>query len=161
MTQTTHPCLRLFPRPCSECGQARVHQTEIAYDAEIKHDGKLYALHIPRLTVNKCNACGEVYFDAITSDEISGALRKHLGLLSPREIREQLSRLHLTQKEFSERICIAAETVSRWLSGAYIQSRAYDKLMRQFFELEVAKHHGPQCGCDEVCHAGLRPAIQS
>ncbi len=125
-----------FPRPCSECGQEQVYVDFIEYDAEVKHDGNLHAFHIPKLTVNKCKACGEVYFDTITSEEISLALRDHLHLLSPQQIRKGLKSLGLKQNEFGERIGAAAETISRWLSGTHIQSRAYDNLMRLFFEFD-------------------------
>lgn len=144
MTKHIRTCDKPFPRYCSDCGQVEVQPVAIPYDAEIKHDGRLHKLHIPSLHVNKCAACGEIVFGNVADDEISQALREHLELLSPQEIREQLQRLGLTQKDFSERIHIAAETVSRWLSGAYIQSRAYDKLMRLFFEREALKHQTPE-----------------
>lgn len=122
-----------YPLPCSECGQDQVYIDHIEYDAEIKHDGKLHTFHIPRLTVNKCKCCGEVYFDAVTSDEISQALRGHLNLLSPLDIRVGIVSRGLNQKQFGETIGVAPETVSRWLSGSHIQSRAMDNLMRMFF----------------------------
>jgi len=59
--------------------------------------------------------------------------------MSPQQISEQIKSLHLTQKEFAERIKVAPETVARWLSGDYIQSRAMNELMRLFFEREEAK----------------------
>jgi putative zinc finger/helix-turn-helix YgiT family protein len=108
----------------------------IEHDAEIKHDGRMYVIHIPELQVIRCGTCGEVFFTAATDAQISQALREHLGLLSPQEIRERIARLGLMQKQLGERIGVAAETISRWLSGAYIQSRAMDKLMRLFFERE-------------------------
>jgi len=122
-----------YPLPCSECGQERVYLDFIGYDAEVKHDGKLHTFHIPRLAVNKCNHCGEIYFDAVTSDEISSALREHLNLLSPHDIRVGIMSRGLNQKQFGEAIGVAPETISRWLSGAHIQSHAMDNLMRMFF----------------------------
>jgi putative zinc finger/helix-turn-helix YgiT family protein len=104
---------------------------------------------VPELQVNKCDACGEVFFDAVTDDQISQALRKHLGLLSPQHIRERLNVLGLKQKEFGERIGVAPETISRWLSGTYIQSRAMDNLMRMFFEREEAKFNPLESGYAE------------
>lgn len=139
MDSNPQACFRSFPQPCSECGEEQVNRAVIEYDAEVKYDGKLYQFHISRLTVNKCGACGEVYFDTVTNREISQALREHLHLLSPEQIREHLARLGLSQREFSQKIEIAEETVSRWLNGAKIQSRAYDKLMRLFFEREESR----------------------
>jgi DNA-binding transcriptional regulator YiaG len=124
------------PQRCSECGKLTVRPDVIPYTARVKHDGTLYALSIANLHVYKCQSCGEVLFNDGTDDQISQGLRERLGLLSPQQIRERLGVLGLMQKDFAERIRVAPETVSRWLSGAHIQSRAMDMLMRMFFERE-------------------------
>ena len=128
-----------FPRRCPECGKTEVQPATIVYDAEVKHDGRLYALHVPRLQVNKCGACGEVLFGNVADDQISQALREHLALLSPEQIRDSLSTLGLRQKDLAERIGVAAETISRWMSGTQIQSRAMDNLMRLFFAFDTVR----------------------
>ena len=115
-----------------------VHPDTIPYTARVKHDGTLYAIEVASLHVLKCRSCGEVLFDSVTDEQISQSLRDHLQLLSPREIRDKLNALSLTQKEFAQRLRLAPETVSRWLSGAYIQSASSDTLMRLFFEREEA-----------------------
>jgi putative zinc finger/helix-turn-helix YgiT family protein len=125
-----------FPRHCPECGKVEVQPATIAYDAEVKHDGRLYAFRIPALQVNKCAACGEVLFSNVTDDQISQALREHLALLSPRQIREALRALGFKQKDLGDRIGVAPETISRWMSGTHIQSRAMDNLMRLFFAFD-------------------------
>ena len=91
---------------------------------------------IPALRVNQCAACGEILFSNVTDDQISQALREHLTLLSPQQIREGLRALGLKQKEFGDRIGVAPETISRWISGTHIQSRAMDNLMRLFFAFD-------------------------
>lgn len=136
MTMPTHACDRPFPRHCPECGKVEVQPAAIAYDAEVKHDGRLYSFRIPALQINKCAACGEVLFSNVTDDQISQALREHLSLLSPYQIREALRALGLKQKELGDRIGVAPETISRWISGTHIQSRAMDNLMRLFFAFE-------------------------
>jgi hypothetical protein len=140
MTQNTNDLEQVFPLPCPECGKVAVQRATIAYDAEVKHDGRLHTFPIPELHVTKCGECGEVLFDSVTDDQISAALRTHLGLLSPVEIRERLNTLGLTQKEFCERARgIAPATLSRWLSGLYIQNRTSDSLMRRVLAEEEAK----------------------
>ena len=109
-----------------------VRQQTISYDAEVKHDGRLHRFHIPCLDIDKCENCGEVFFANCADEEIAEALRAFLGLLQPAEIRRRLSELGLTQREFANRIGVAIETVSRWLSGSTIQTRALDNLMRLF-----------------------------
>ena len=93
MTNSAHACDKPFPRRCPECGKVEVQPATIPYDAKVKHDGRLYAFRIPALQVNKCAACGEVLFSNVTDDQISQALREHLTLLSPQQIREALRTL--------------------------------------------------------------------
>ena len=47
----------------------------IPYDARVKHDGTVYTFSIRELQVNKCQLCGEIYFDNVTDDQISQGLR--------------------------------------------------------------------------------------
>ena len=74
-----------------------------------------------------------MFYTTDSDDRINAALREHLALLSPEQIRSNLQSLGMTQKEAAERLGVAPETMSRWLSGAMIQSRAMDNLMRSFF----------------------------
>lgn len=78
-------------------------------------------------------------FTNATDEQISQALREHLTLLAPQQIRQSLRALSLTQKEMAEWIGVAAESVSRWVSGSNIQSRAMDNLMRLFFAFEKVR----------------------
>ena len=135
-TKPAHAGDMPFPRHCPECGKLKVQPATIPYDAEVKYDGRLYALRIPALQVDQCAACGEVLFSNVTDDQISQALREHLTLLSPSQIREALRALGLKQKDLGERIGVAPETISRWISGTHIQSRAMDNLMRLFFAFD-------------------------
>ena len=80
-----------------------------------------------------------------------------LGLLSPQEIRKRLDRLGLNQKEFCEQIRIAPESLTRWLGGEYIQSRAYDELMRLFFEKAMTQHRIPKPNAVVVTEGTLFP----
>lgn len=125
-----------YPRRCAACGQISVLPANIAYDAEVKHDGKLHQFHIADLKIDQCTHCGEQYFNSETDEQISAGLRLQVGLLQPQEIREQLARLDLTQKDFAEHLRVAQESVSRWMTGAAIQSRSLDTLMRLYFQFE-------------------------
>ena len=124
---------RPYPRRCAVCGEVSVSRCHIPYNAEVRHDGKLHAFSIARLGIDQCERCGEQFFTASTDEEINLALRSYLGLLTPSEIRSGLALCGVNQKEFAEHLGIAAETVSRWLTGASIQTRSLDKLMRLYF----------------------------
>ena len=122
-----------YPIRCIECGKKEVRPAVIRREVEKNHDGRIYLLAIEDLPVTKCGDCGEVFFTTDSDDRIAAALREHLALLTPAQIRENLEALGLTQKDAAERIGVAPETLSRWLSGAMIQSRAMDNLLRSFF----------------------------
>ena len=136
-----------YPRFCAECGNESVVSTQIAYNAEVKHDGKLHEFPISSLTIDKCQSCSEEYFTVDTDREISRGLRIYLCFLQPEEIREKIHQLGLTQAEFANRLGVAKETVSRWITSHTIQNRAMDNLMRLFFGLpevrEVLTESGP------------------
>ncbi len=127
------PTGKPYPRRCSECGQVAVHLAKVQYAARIKHDGKLHEFNISELPIDRCAACGEEFFTNVSSDAKSDALREHLGLLQPARIRELLAEHKLTQRKFAAHLRVAEESVSRWLNGLSIQSRALDTLMRIYF----------------------------
>jgi putative zinc finger/helix-turn-helix YgiT family protein len=124
-----------YPRYCAECANTAVQKTTISFTAKVKHDGKLYEFLIPQLVIDQCDHCGEQFFTNSTDEQISRELRQKVGLLQPEEIRQQLDALELTQREFSEHLRVAQESVSRWLTGTSIQSRSLDTLMRLYFQL--------------------------
>src|SRR5262249_9657094 len=124
---------RPFPWRCRRCGQSHVFMASIRYDAEIRHDGRVYTFTVPHLNIPVCLAYGGKIFTEKVDDQINAALRSHLHLLTPEEMRAALQRLNMTQKEAAERLGIAQETLSRWLNETQIQSRAMDNLLRVFF----------------------------
>jgi transcriptional regulator with XRE-family HTH domain len=111
----------------------------VSYDAEIRHDGRVHAFTIPELHIPVCQACGEKVFTESVEDQEFAALRAHLHLLSPEDMRKGLERLNLTQKEAAKRIGIAEATLSHWLTDTQIQSRAMDNLLRLFLAFAVVR----------------------
>ena len=122
-----------YPIRCVECGKSEVRPAVVSQTVRRNHDGRVYDLAVEGLQVTKCDACGEVYFTQESDDRITAALREHLSLLTPEQIRENLVVLGMTQKEAAMRLGVAAETMCRWLSGSVVQSRAMDNLLRAFF----------------------------
>jgi putative zinc finger/helix-turn-helix YgiT family protein len=103
------------------------------YTAKVKHDGVVHELHIPALEIPRCQTCGEMIITTAVDEQINDALRSHLRLLTPVQIRNGIEKLGLKQQELAERLGVAAETISRWVNGALIQSRAMDNLLRVYF----------------------------
>jgi DNA-binding transcriptional regulator YiaG len=133
------PRQRKYPIRCIECGQKEVRPAVIPYSLKKNHDGRLYDLHVPDLQVIQCGKCGAVYTSNDADEQICAALRAELHLLSPDEIRDNLALLKLNQKDFAEVLGVAAESVSRWVTGMIIQSKAMDNLMRLFFSVPNAR----------------------
>jgi putative zinc finger/helix-turn-helix YgiT family protein len=105
------------------------------YTAKVKHDGVIYELLVPSLEVPRCQTCGETYTTNAVDEQVSDALRSRLHLLTPAQIRKGIEKLGLKQQTLAERLGVAPETISRWVNGALIQSRAMDNLLRLFFAL--------------------------
>ena len=136
MREQTEEHGKPFPRACLTCGKEAVWPAPIDYDAKVRHEGRLYEFHVPDLRANQCRECGETTFGNVADEQITRALREHLGLLQPDQIQVRLSALGMPQEVFAERIGVAPETVSQWLSGQSVPSRAMDNLMRVFLEFE-------------------------
>ena len=130
----TNPRPRPYPWHCFECKEKTIYPLETDYTSSVKHDGRSYEIHIPDLVIPTCRKCGERMITSEVDDKIIAALRVEIGLLTPEEIREGRNKLELSQQRLAEELGIAKETISRWETGALIQSRAMDNLLRLFFE---------------------------
>ena len=137
-TATEHR--KKYPIRCIECGKKEVRPAMVHQTVQRNHDGRIYDLDVTNLPVTRCEACGEVYFTLDSDDRIIAVLREQLGLLTPEQIRANLEALQLNQKEAAAALGVAAETLSRWLTGGLIQSRAMDNLLRAFFGSAEVQH---------------------
>ncbi|HYT94741.1 MAG TPA: type II TA system antitoxin MqsA family protein [Gemmataceae bacterium] len=125
---------RPFPWRCVECRAKEVFPLLTDYTSTVKHDGRAYAVHIADLEIPTCRKCGEQVFTVGTDDRIVAALRTQLCLLTPEAMQRRRGELEMTQQELAEHLGVAKETISRWETGALIQSRAMDNLLRLYFE---------------------------
>ena len=126
---------RPFPWKCGRCRQREVYPVEEEYTTEVVHDGRSYSVTVPALRVFRCRNCGEAVLDTEANRQISLAFRRQAGLLTPEEIRQGRKALGLKQEELAGRLGVAESTLSRWETGAQIQQRSLDKLLRLFFTL--------------------------
>lgn len=122
---------------CEECGTEMVQSMDPI--AETYKGERITVTGVSHL---ECPKCGNVSFDATELDEFSTALddayREKLGLLSPSEIRSIRKNLGLTQSEFESLIGVSTPTVSRWETGASVQMKAVDNLLRVLAEYPCA-----------------------
>ncbi|MEX2561015.1 MAG: type II TA system antitoxin MqsA family protein [Pirellulales bacterium] len=130
---------RPFPWRCGTCDELQVYRTPTLYKTAIKYEGRPYEVEIPDLELPKCRQCGEVVFDNFAGWQIDRALRAKLGLLQPDQIRAGRIELALNQREFAAHLGVAEESISRWETGALIQSRIVDRQIRLLFEFPVVR----------------------
>jgi putative zinc finger/helix-turn-helix YgiT family protein len=128
-----------FPWRCPQCGKKEVWRAVVSHTSEMRHDGRLYNVKVPKLRVPKCKACGELIFDNEADEQIASALREQLGLLSPEQLRRNREELNLSQRELADHLGVAVETISRWENGVLIPSRAMDRYLRLYFGVPAAR----------------------
>src|SRR4051812_41906674 len=109
-----------YPWTCAACGKRAVKEAVVPYPVEGQHYSKQYLFTIPDLRVAKCESCGEIALTQSANAQISSAIRTHLGLLTPEEIRAGIETRHISQKQLAKEVDVAPETLSRWLSGTTI-----------------------------------------
>jgi putative zinc finger/helix-turn-helix YgiT family protein len=128
-----------FPWRCPECGQQEVRPATVRHTSQIKHDGRLYTVEVPKLRVPQCGNCRELVFDNDADEQIAQALRDQLGLLSGDQIRKNRDDLGLTQRALADHLGVAVETISRWENGVLTQTRAMDRYLRVYFGVPAAR----------------------
>jgi putative zinc finger/helix-turn-helix YgiT family protein len=128
-----------FPWKCAHCHERQVYPDTVPYRASIEHDGRAYDVYIPALEVPKCHNCGRLVMTEAANENVTEALRHAVGLLTPAEIRRGRERLRMTQKDLATLLSIADATLSRWETGAQIQQRSLDGLLRLVFEVPEAR----------------------
>ena len=147
---------RPFPWRCRHCGKCEVTLAKTDYAAEVRHDGRLHKFTIADLEIPVCGACGERVFTEKVDGQVNEALRAHLDLLTPAQIRDAIKRVGMSQKDLANCLGIAEATLSRWVNEVQIQSRSMDNLLRVFFafpEVRVAFCDGsrvPQLGLSDI-----------
>jgi putative zinc finger/helix-turn-helix YgiT family protein len=144
------------PRKCATCRERAVSPTVLpTYEAELEHDGRAYQIALSEVPALRCTHCGTIVLGDAADQMLSDALRQQAGLLTPSQIRQGRERHGLTQKGLAAALKISESTVSRWETGAQIQQRSMDLLLRAFFDLEALRRY---CGIRSPAMKSLVPA---
>ncbi len=137
--------MKPFPWKCGQCHQKQVIGTTLAsYETDLDHDGRNYPLTMINFRVARCENCGNIILDDQANRELIDALRVAAGLLHPTTIRERREALGLTQKTLASQLRVSESTLSRWESGAQIQQRAMDLLLRGYFYVDEFRFFASQ-----------------
>jgi len=118
---------------CHQCGNKMVHRIAPACRVKMRYEGSPHDVLVDDMPEWYCADCNVSVTDGESDAFLQDALRRHIGLLSPQQIRAGLRELRISQEKFAERLGCAAESVSRWLNGVVLQSRTYDRFMRIYF----------------------------
>lgn len=150
---------RKFCTKCSKCRERTVSLRAVAYTTRFDYDGRKHVVSIPDLVLPQCTKCGTISIDHEGNLLIDAAFRKQVGLLAPDAIRTQREALGLTQEQLAEKLRIAAATLSRWETGAQMQQRSLDLLMRLFFKNPNLWHDFETSAAAPPSSAGMVQAI--
>ncbi|MEE8732895.1 MAG: type II TA system antitoxin MqsA family protein [Eggerthellaceae bacterium] len=114
---------------CDKCGGRMAESLDpIEVDFKGEH---LTVLDVPHFL---CENCDDIAFNAEQLDAYSHAIdeayRERMGLLSPSQIKSIRKSISCTQAQFESLVGVSTPTVSRWETGASIQQKTADNLMR-------------------------------
>ena len=116
-------------RACDACGAEAVRRTmrERTFAYGVGDQAVDLRATAPVWT---CAACGDAYAESDAEDIEHEAVCAHLGVLSPREVRDLRDRLKLTQAALAALTGHGEASIKRWEAGALVQNRSADTLLR-------------------------------
>lgn len=116
---------------CPSCASSNIEKVQENYTFPygIGEDSvKLTAL----VLIVKCNDCNEKFLDYDAQNLCHEAVCKHLGVMTPTQIRNLRLKYYHTQEVFAELIGITKSELLSWEEGIAIQNKAYDNLLHLF-----------------------------
>lgn len=81
------------------------------------------------LIVHRCPACGFQFTGADAEDARHDAMCRHVGVMTPRELRDLRARLGMSQREIAELTRLGLASIKRWESADGLANPANDNLL--------------------------------
>src|SRR5688572_8843763 len=115
---------------CDACGKRMMGRATRPYEEDVSHDGRPpVRVRIPDVSVIAClnPECPtdrpekSVILDDAALEQITDETFRQLGLLTPREIREQREKLGLTQQALQEMLGLGGNALSRYENARLYQ----------------------------------------
>jgi DNA-binding transcriptional regulator YiaG len=101
-------------------------------------DGKDVAETIPhRVQALKSRKTGEIYLDGNALAELDRVKARHLGLLTPQQIKELREHMGLTQEAISKLLQIGEKSWTRWETGRERPSRSMNLFLHTLWDGKV------------------------
>ncbi|RKI38650.1 YgiT-type zinc finger protein [Corallococcus sp. AB004] len=122
---------------CAACGESGLTQIKTTQQFPYGPEDKqvLISAEVPAW---HCSNCDFDFTDGDAEELRHEAVCRHLGLLSPREIREIRSSYRMTQSDFAEETGFGEASIKRWELGLNIQNKSADKYLRLLREKRTA-----------------------
>ena len=115
-------------RTCAECSHpVKTYWHEHSFRYGLAESAVDLAVRLP---VRRCERCDFDYLDEEGERLKHEAVCRHLGVLSPAEVRRIRKRHGLSRKAFAKLTGIGEASLARWENGIKIQTLAYDRYLR-------------------------------
>ena len=128
---------------CDECG----HEVTTTWQDHtfVYGSGEAAAELAARLPVRHCERCDFDYLDEKGERLKHEAVCRHLGVLTPQEIRGIRERLGLSHSALAKLMGVGEASLSCWEHGINIQTPAYDRHLRLMSasSRSTVEHDGP------------------
>jgi putative zinc finger/helix-turn-helix YgiT family protein len=82
-----------------------------------------------KLPLRICEVCGNQFIDHVGETIRHETVCRHLGVMTPQEVQDLRETYHATQAQFSQLTGLGEASLSRWETGASIQSKAFDSYL--------------------------------
>lgn len=123
---------------CEFCeGAARLTSREVSF----AYGEETLSAEMP---VWACDDCGAAYRAEGAEEVERRTIYRHLGRLSPEEVRAKRAAAGLSQEAFARQLGVGRVTVARWETGQQIPSAVFDRLIRNLATPPLAGTRRPR-----------------
>jgi putative zinc finger/helix-turn-helix YgiT family protein len=114
---------------CPSCGHGTVQTTYIEHKFSYG-DGDRSVELSANVPLRRCPECGVEFFDSVAEELQHEAVCRHLGVMTPAEVRAVRQKTgSLSRGEFARITRLGEATIGRWERGELIQNAANDQLL--------------------------------
>jgi YgiT-type zinc finger domain-containing protein len=123
-------------RACEDCARisVRIGNELQSFPYGEGEDQTILTAEVP---VWRCSSCGLAYTDEIAEELRHDAICRHLGRLTPRELRNLRMTYALSQQEWAAVTGFGVASVKRWETSNQIQNEAADRYIRLLVRRDI------------------------
>lgn len=118
-------------QPCIMCGEGQAKRTLAVQEFAYGTGAEAVVLHA-QVPIWSCETCDLEYVDSEGERAQHEAVCRHLGRLTPLQIKALRRGARLTQKELAAELGCGVASLKRWELGTVVQGRVADMAMRDF-----------------------------